>query len=264
MKLLDTVALVTGAGHRLGRAIAIRLAEAGCHVIVHYGRSREAAGATAEAVRERGREAVALPADLARPDDIETLFCAVQERFGRLDALVNSAASFDRRPFEEITVEQWDAVQAVNLRAPFLCSQHAACLMRETADRRDARGEPGAPGSIVNLGDLAGVTTWRGYAHHGVSKAALLHLTKASARELAPDVRVNAIVPGPILPPAGEDPESDAWQAKGDRVPLGRPGRPSHIADSVVFLSSNDYVTGEILFVDGGERLLAGGNRDGG
>jgi len=264
MRLLDTVALVTGAGHRLGRAIAIRLAEAGCHVVVHYGRSREAAGETADAVRAAGREALAFSADLARPAEIEAMFCAVTDRFGRLDVLVNSAATFERCPFDEITVEQWDAAQAVNVRAPFLCTQHAACLMRDTKERRDVEGAQGAPGAVVNLGDLAGVTTWRGFAHHGVSKAALLQLTRTAARELAPTVRVNAIVPGPILPPPGEDPESDAWAAKGERVPLGRPGRPSHIADSVVFLSTNDYVTGEILFVDGGERLLAGGNRDGG
>jgi pteridine reductase len=263
MLLLDTVALVTGAGHRLGRAIALGLAEAGCNVVVHYGRSREAADRTADDIRALGREAHALSADLTRPEEIEALFCAIGERFGKLDVLVNSAGSFDRTRFDEITVEQWDASLALNARAPFLCTQHAACLMQDAEGRVGADGEA-APASIVNIADMAGVVGWRGYTPHGVSKAALLHLTRLSARELAPAVRVNAIVPGPILPPAGQALSEEDWRKKGERVPLGRAGDPSRIADSVVFLSTNDFVTGDTLFVDGGEHLLAGGGRDGG
>jgi pteridine reductase len=263
MHLLDTVALVTGAGHRLGRAIALGLANAGCNVVVHYGRSREAAGETSDMIRDLGRESLTLAADLARPEDIEALFCSIQERFGRLDVLVNSAATFERTPFDELTVEQWDRALDVNTRAPFLCTQHAACLMRDTETRR-GEGLDRAPGSIVNIGDMAGVTNWVGYSAHGVSKAGLLHLTRLTARELAPEIRVNAIVPGPILPPAGEAMDEEAWAKKGTRVPLGRPGDPSRIADSVVFLSTNDYVTGDVMFVDGGEHLLPGGGRDGG
>jgi len=266
MILQDTVALVTGASRRLGRAIALGLAHEGCHVVVHYGRSAEEAEETSGAIRELGRESFAFAADLSRPDQIESLFCTVQNRFGRLDVLVNSASSFRRKPFEEITLEDWDAAQAINTRAPFLCIQHGACLMRETAERAGAGGEPEVPAAIVNFGDMSGVTTWRGYVHHGVSKAGILHLTRLAARELGPDVRVNAIVPGPILPPRGEGADSDAWAAKGERVPLRRAGAPSHIVESVVFLARNDYVTGDTLFVDGGEHLLAGGrgSRNGG
>lgn len=263
MQLLDTVALVTGAGHRVGRAIALGLADAGCHVVVHYGTSREAAGETADEIRAIGREAFTFSADLARPEEIESLFCAVNERFSRLDVLVNSAASFARTPFDEITIEEWDASFAVNTRAPFLCTQHAACLMHDTSGRAGTDGTD-APGSIVNIGDMAAIVPWRGYVQHGVSKAALLQLTRATARELAPTVRVNAVVPGPMLPPAGQELSEEEWATKGARVPMGRPGHPSHIAESVVFLSGNDYVTGDILFVDGGEHLLAGGGRDGG
>lgn len=263
MHLLDTVALVTGAGHRLGRAIAVGLADAGCHVVVHYGRSREAAHETSDMIRAAGREALMLSADLASPDEIDALFCAIGERFGRLDVLVNSAATFEQIRFEELSVEAWDAALAVNTRAPFLCTQYAACLMRET-ETRPGDGLERAPASIVNIGDMAGVTSWIGYAAHGVSKAGLLHLTRLTARELAPDVRVNAIVPGPILPPAGQEVDEEAWARKGSRVPLGRPGDPSRIADSVVFLSTNDYVTGDVMFIDGGEHLLPGGGRDGG
>lgn len=259
MKLNDTVALVTGAGHRLGRAIALGLADAGSHVVVHYGRSRDAAEETAEAIRARGREALTVSADLRRPDEIEALFCDVNARFGRLDVLVNSAASFERAPFGELTVEAWDEVQAVNVRAPFLFTQHAVCLMREVSGRPGSLGEPHVPGSIVNLADLSGVTTWRGYVHHGVSKAGLLHLTRTTARELGSDARVNAVVPGPILPPPGEDPDGDEWRARGERMPLGRTGEPGHVAGAVTFLAENDYVTGAHLFVDGGEHLLPGG-----
>lgn len=259
MKLDDTVALVTGAGRRLGRAIALALAEGGSHVVVHYGRSGEAAAETADLVREREREALAVSADLRHAGAIEGLFEAVADRFGRLDVLVNSAASFERAPFEDITAEEWDAVQAVNVRAPFLCTQGAVRLMREAPARAGSLGETRVPGAIVNLADLAGVTAWRGYVHHGVSKAGLLHLTTTSARELGPDVRVNAVIPGPILPPPGEDAGSEAWRRRGERMPLGRTGEPAHVAGAVVFLAENDYVTGAHLFVDGGEHLLPGG-----
>jgi pteridine reductase len=165
---------------------------------------------------------------------------------------VNSAASFENAPFDEITGEAWDAVMAVNLRAPFLCSQAAARLMR-------ASSGAGVPGLIVNVSDISGLTPWRGYAHHGVSKAALLHLTRVAARELGPHVRVNAVVPGPILPPPGEEEGSEAWRRRGERLPLRRTGRPQDIGEAVVFLARNDFITGETIVIDGGERLLAGG-----
>lgn len=257
MKLAGTVALVTGAGVRLGRSIAIGLAEAGCDVIVHYRSSRDEAEQTADEIRELGRRAEAVHADLNNPDEIDRLFSETGTRFGRLDILVNSAASFERRDIEEITAEEWDDVQAVNLRAPFLCTQHAVPLMRGVKDRTTQTGEKGAAGLVLNMGDHSGITTWKGFAHHGVSKAGLLHLTRASARELAPSVRVNAIVPGPILPPPGESEET--WKKKGLRVPLAHPGGAHHVSSTAVFFAQNDYITGETILVDGGEHLLAGG-----
>lgn len=259
MRLEGTVALVTGAGVRLGRAIALGLAEAGCDVFVHYGRSEDAAERTAADVRALGRRSETFSADLADPSAIDALFDAVADRFGRLDVLVNSAASFERAPIDEISAADWDAVQAVNVRAPFLCTQRGAALMRGVEARQGTVGGPGAPGAVVNFGDLAGVTTWKGYAHHGVSKAGVLHLTRVTARELAPDVRVNAIVPGPILPHPGQSAESEDWRQKGERVPLKRTGDPVHIAETVLYLARNDYVTGTTIFVDGGEHLLPGG-----
>ncbi len=250
MDLEGRVALVTGASRRLGRAMARALAEQGVAIAVHYRSSPEKAERTVGELRELGVEAAALAADLTRPAEIEGLFAAAGERFGRLDVLVNSAASFESGRFEQIGVEQWDEVLALNLRAPFLCMQAAARLMGSSPRPSEA------PGAITNVADLSGLLAWSERAHHGASKAALLHLTRLAARDLAPGVRVNAVVPGPILPPPGMDPDSSEWREVGGRVPLGRPGRPGNIGQAVVFLASNDYVTGSELVVDGGERLL--------
>jgi NAD(P)-dependent dehydrogenase (short-subunit alcohol dehydrogenase family) len=138
---------------------------------------------------------------------------------------------------------------AVNLRAPFLCTQQAARLMR-----RSPRPD-GQSAVVVNLADLSGLVPWSGYAHHGVSRAGLLQLTQATARELAPAIRVNAVVAGPILPPPGLDGAGEPWQRILRRVPLGRAGRPDEVAQAVVFLATNAFTTGAILMVDGGEHL---------
>lgn len=254
MNLEDTVALVTGSGHRMGRAIALALAEEGCDVLVHYHRSAEPAEETARTIRQMGRRAETVSADLTDPALVDALFESFDKRFERLDILVNSAASFERQAIERITCEEWDKVQALNVRAPFLCTQHAALRMRAT-------GSDFCPdrGVVINLADLSGLSTWNGYSHHGVSRASVLHLTKVSARELAPDIRVNAVVPGTILPPPGESTDSDTWRARGLRVPLARSGDPAHVSQAVVFLVRNDYVTGATILVDGGEHLLAGG-----
>ena len=132
MQLENKVALVTGAALRIGRAIALALGEAGCHVVLHYGRSREEAEETAAEIRKKGVQVEPIKADLRAPDEIDALFSKVEERFQRLDVLVNSAASFKRQEFEAIGVPEWDAVQAINLRAPFLCTQRAADLMRRS------------------------------------------------------------------------------------------------------------------------------------
>lgn len=255
MDLEGRIALITGGGRRLGRGITEALAAAGCRVIIHYGRSRDQAEATAEELRARGSEAQCLSADLADVAQIESLFQSVEERFGRLDILVNSAASFRQQALTEIEAEDWDHVMAVNLRAPFLCLRQAVPLMRESA-RQQA-----LPAAAVNIGDLSGVLAWPGYAHHGVSKAGLLHLTQVAARELAPQIRVNAVIPGPILPPPGADSDSDSWRDLSDGLPLARSGHPSEVGAAVVFLAANDFVTGESIRVDGGEQLLGAGHR---
>jgi len=249
LRLEGALALVTGAAHRLGGAVARSLAQAGCSVAVHYGSSRDAAERTAGELETLGVEAWPVAADLREPAEIEALIAAVTARAGRLDLLVNSAASFERQDFESIGVADWDRVLALNLRAPFLCARLAAPLMR-ASPRSD-----GAPGAVINVADLSGFEAWPGYAHHGVSKAGLVHLTRQMAVELAPAIRANAVVPGAILPPPGVDESSPAWRRRGEKVPLGRTGRAEEVGAAVVFLASDDFVTGAVLPVDGGEGI---------
>jgi NAD(P)-dependent dehydrogenase (short-subunit alcohol dehydrogenase family) len=250
MDLQGKVALVTGAAHRVGKAIALALAQQGVHLIVHYGGSGDAARQTAEEIAALGVDAITLQANLSNPDAIDALFNAIDRRFGRLDVLVNSAANFVKQPFDAITLDSWKDVMQVNLRAPFLCSQRAARLMRAASRPADQ------PALIVNISDLSGVHAWRSYVQHGVSKAGLIHLTRIAAFELAPDIRVNAVVPGAVIAPAGMDPDGERWRRLGERVPLRRTGSPEFVGQTVVFLAQNDYITGAVIPVDGGEHLL--------
>ncbi len=247
------VALVTGAARRLGREIALGLAGAGFDIAVHYSSSAAAARATVAELVAGGRRAEALAADLTQPEAISELLAKVEAAFGRLDVLVNSAASFERRSLLEIDAASWDAVLALNLRAPFLCLRAAAPLLA----RASVSG--GEAGVVINLCDLSALAPWRGHAHHGASKAGLLQLTRAAALELAPEIRVNAIVPGAILPPPATTADSPEWRELGRRLPLGRPGDPRNVVQGVLYLVHNDFVTGEVLVIDGGERLRGSG-----
>jgi pteridine reductase len=252
VELQNKVALVTGSAHRVGKAIALALARKGADILIHYGQSEGEAEQTRREIDALGVRAATFPADLSDPEQIAALFEAAHERFGRLDVLVNSAASFQKEAFDKVTPESWERSMRVNLRAPFLCSQQAARLM--------GAGERDAPALIVNIADLSGVYPWDGYIQHGVSKAGLLHLTKVSARALAPAIRVNALVLGPILPPSGMDAESDRWKQIEGSVPLGRSADPDEVGQAVVSLAENDFITGAELFVDGGEGLLGAVN----
>lgn len=246
MDLGGKTALVTGAARRVGRAIALALARRGASLVVHYAGSEVAATEAASEIEDLGVSAWPVQADLRRRKEVERLFDAIRERAGRLDVLVNSAASFERARFADITVEAWDEVMALNLRAPFLCTQLATPLMRSAGS-----------GAIVNIADLSGVRPWKKFAHHGTSKAGLIHLTRAAACELAPEIRVNCVVPGAILPPPGMDEDSDRWRELARQTPLQRTGSPRELAEAVVFLISNDFITGAVLPVDGGDHLAA-------
>lgn len=267
-------ALVTGGGVRVGRAIVLGLAEAGLDVAVHYGRSDEAADATAARARAYGVRSRALQADLRDTDEIDDLFQAVEDELGGLDLLVNSAAIFPRTPPEEVDAEDWDEVFATNARAPFFCSVRARELMTDAAGdagRRSERhgerptshddaGADGTPGpSIVNIADVGAFEGWPSHAPYAASKAALVSLTRSLARAWAPRVRVNAVAPGPVLLPPGSDVE-DRRRADASTA-LGRVGRPEDVADAVLFLAGARFTTGEVVRVDGGYHLLTGGSR---
>jgi pteridine reductase len=244
MDLRGRIALVTGSGQRLGREIALGLARRGAHVVVHYNHSEAGAFRTAEMIQAMGVKAIAVQANLVMPLEIEQLFVAIEATFGRLDVLVNSASTFQRRDVLEATVEEWNYVMAVNLRAPFLCSQRAAHLML-------ARGTPGV---IINIADVAGQMPWTAYPLHSISKAGLLMLTRVMAKSLGPDIRVNAVVPGPVLKPELTPPER--WEQMGAVLPLRQVGQPEHVVQAVVALVENDFITGAVLNVDGGDTLM--------
>ncbi len=240
MELRGRVVLVTGAGRRLGQAIALGLAEAGAHIAVHYHTSAEGAMETVRRIQAMGVDAEAFPADLRDPAQIPALVEAVTRRFGRLDGLVNAAAVMQVTRWHELTPEQWDKVMALNLRAPMLCAQAAA---------RQMEG-----GAIVNIADSSALRPWPDYLAHTVSKAGLVALTRALALALAPRIRVNAVIPGPILRPTHW--EEERWARLIRRVPLGRAGTAEEVAQAVRYLLEADYVTGAVLVVDGGHHLL--------
>lgn len=249
MQINDKVALVTGSAHRVGKAIALGLAREGAHIIVHYGGAAAAARDTVLELKALGVRAVALQADLHSPAAIEALFGRIEDEFGRLDILVNSASNFIRKPFGESTVEDWKDVMQVNLRAPFLLTQRAAVLMRKT--QRPA----GEPAAIVNIADILGLYHRPGFIMHGLSKSGIIQLTRFTAVELAPDIRVNAVAPGPVMPPPGVDEDGEWWQGLGQKLPLRRVGSAEEVAQAVRFLVQHDFITGALLPVDGGEHL---------
>lgn len=241
MDLRGRVALVTGGAVRVGRALALTLAERGARLAIHYHASATEAQTAVREAQAMGAEAWAVQADLSRPDAPDALVDAVAAHFGALDVLVNSAAIMWRTPLAEITVEQWDAMFALNLRAPFFCARAAARVMSD-------RG-----GVIINISDLAGLESWSAYIPHGISKAGVIHMTRALAHALAPKIRVNAIAPGTVLLPTDWD-EGDAAHLVRT-TPLRRLGEPADVARAMVYLIEADYVTGEVLVVDGGRSV---------
>lgn len=243
MDIDGKVALVTGAAKRVGRSIALALAERGAELVVHYhGSEREAHDVLARA-KQLGGKPVAARADLANAADIDALVETAVRAFGRIDILVNSAAVFYRTPIATLTEADWDRFLTVNLKAPFLLCRRAGALMSRQGS-----------GKIVNVADIAGTKVWAEYIPYSVSKAGLLALTTGLAKALAPAVQVNAIAPGTVLLPDGSSAEERVRALA--RVPLQRLGSPEDIARAAVYLIQSDFVTGEVLTVDGGQRLV--------
>lgn len=247
VELADEVALVTGSAHRVGKAIALELARCGVHILAHYSSSLDAATQTVREIKSLGVDAFPVQADISAPGGVEAIFAALSEHFDRLRILVNSASVFQQRSLLEVTLQDWQQTLNVNLTAPFLCTQAAAAVMR----RNDPSG-----GVIINILDKGALDPWPRYPHHSVSKAALLMLTKVSAASLGPDIRVNAVIPGPVMKPSGSGMSKDQWAALGKRLPLQRTGEPEDVARAVVYLASETFLTGTVIHVDGGEHLL--------
>jgi len=242
--LAGRTALVTGAARRLGRATARALASEGANVIVHYGRSEAEAEGLAAELREGGREAWTLQADLEQPDEVEALIPRALEQAGGLQILVNNASVFPPGSLVEANLESLMRSIQVNAWAPFQLSRSFAGHVRR--------------GTIVNFLDtrVAGYD-WQ-HVEYILSKKMLAALTEMTAVQFAPDITVNAVAPGLILPPPGKD--ESYLEALKDTVPLKRHGEAEDIADAVLFLVKSDYVTGQVIYVDGGRHLLESGS----
>lgn len=242
LELRGKRALVTGAGRRLGAEIAVTLGAAGMQVGVHYASSAAGAEQTCAQIRAAGGVAHALAADLRKRDAARELIDRTIALLGGLDLLVLSAASFERVPLARIDDRRWDDTLALNLTAPFAMAQHAAPALRA------------ARGSIVFMTCVSRITPYRDFLAYETSKAALYHLMRLLALELAPDVRVNAVAPGSVLPPDDWDAARVARLTEG--IPLGRTGQARDVADAVLHLARSEWMTGSEIVVDGGRSAL--------
>jgi NAD(P)-dependent dehydrogenase (short-subunit alcohol dehydrogenase family) len=235
--LTGKTALVTGAAKRIGRTIALALAESGANVAITYLASQPEAEQTLRSLADFGVEAFAVRCDLRDPESIEQTVAAVVEEFGQLDLLVNNAGIFESAALETITVDQWDAMFATNTRAAFLMAKAAHPHLRA------------ARGRIINIGSLGGQHPWATHAHYCTSKAALHMLSQTMAKAWAPEISVNCIAPGMIV--QGE--VAEAYEDFARKTPMQRNGTAQDVAAAARFFSTAPhFITGQLLAVDGG------------
>lgn len=236
--LLGKSALVTGGARRVGRGIALALAEAGADVAVTYRSSAAEAAQTAKEIEDLGRRALAVGCDVRSEGSVEAAVARIAGQFGKLDIVVNNAAVFETVALDTLTLEQWDAVFETNARGPFLVARAALAHLRA------------AQGRIINIGSLGGMHAWAGHAHYCASKAALHMLTQGMAKAFAPEISVNCVAPGWI-----EAGEQDAERAAhfAAKTPMRRNGSVDDVAEAVLFFAAGPhFVTGQVLAVDGG------------
>ena len=245
MELTSRVVLITGT-KRIGAELAVAVSTRGADVAIVYRSSVDEANAAAERVRQSGRRAMAVHADVSDPASCQAMVGAVEQEFGRLDVLVNMASIYERVPFDDLDARHWMRQLGVDLNGSFFTSIAAAPLMRRTGG-----------GRIINFADwvaASGRPRYTGFVAYYVAKAGVVALTEALALELAPDgILVNAIAPGPILAPPGTSDEE--LQAVEAATPLGRWGGPEEIVKAALALIESDFVTGETIRVDGGRHL---------
>jgi NAD(P)-dependent dehydrogenase (short-subunit alcohol dehydrogenase family) len=235
--LKGSVALVTGGAKRIGRALALELAEAGADVAITYRGSRAEASDTVLAIKQTGSRGLAVQCDVRSPENVRAAISMVIEHFGKLDLLVNNAGAFETAPLESISVAQWDAMFETNTRGPFLMSQAAHPHLKA------------ARGRIVNIGSLGGLHPWPTHGHYCTSKAALHMLTQTMSKAFAPEISVNCVAPGMIV----NDEVSEEYAHFAAKTPMQRNGTPQDVAAAVLFFATGPhFITGQIMSVDGG------------
>ena len=234
------LAVITGAGHRLGRYLALYMAKKGYAILLHYNSSEIQAQETAEKIRGIGTPVLPFKADLREPSEIQQMWKYIDSLPYVLHILINSAAIMVQGDIRSTTTDEFDDQIAVNLRAPMICSQEAAKRMK-------------TGGIIINISDSGAGKNWLGYPIYTISKAALEVLTRILAKSLAPEIRVNAIAPGLVF--QNESVNAATWEKLIEKIPLKRSASPEEIASMVEYLIHNKYITGQIIEIDGGNSL---------
>jgi 3-oxoacyl-[acyl-carrier protein] reductase/pteridine reductase len=241
--LSGKIVFITGGARRIGREIALRVADAGTGVAFTYMNSEKEAEKLVAEIGRIGRHAFALRCDVGDERNVKEAVAEVEREMGGMDVLVNNAANYETVPFEELTVEQWDCMFASNARGPFLVSR--ACL--KSLRKRQGR--------IINLGSLGGLRPWISHAHYCASKAALTMLSQIMAKALAPEIAVNCVAPGMI--DTGENPGSKTLKHFAEKTPMRRNGTNQDVAEAVLFFATAPkFITGQTLIVDGGLSLV--------
>ena len=242
MELAGKTAIVTGGAIRVGKGITLELARAGANVVVNYNSSADAANQTVAEAEALGVQAMAVQASVSDYEQVTAMVDAVVERFGRIDVLVNNASTFLPDPLPTDDLSTWHKSIDTLVHGPFYCANRVAPVMLG-----------GDGGVIIGIGDLTAYEPWPAFAGHAVGKGAILSLTRQLALELAPKIRANAVIPGPALRPHNYD--DATYQRVADDTLLGRWGTPAEMAHAVRFLIEADYITGETIIVDGGQRF---------
>ncbi len=243
MNIADKVVLITGSSHRVGRAIAVRMASCGAKVVIHYHTQQHLAGETAKLLENLGAKYMTVKGDVSKRSDWERMTREIIDKWGRIDVLVNNAAIFYKTPVFDVTETDWDNFQDINLKGSFLGCQIVGLQMTENKC-----------GKIINIADVSAETVWTQYIPYCISKAGIVALTKGMAKALAPYVTVNAVAPGTVL--LAENYNEQEENMLIERTPLKRIGSPEDIAETIRFLvEGSDFITGEIIKVDGGRSL---------